>query len=122
MAFLIAVSCCYGQRKKIDSLLKAAPALNDTARMGAYLSLGKNYINISLDSATMYLQRAVAIARQYHNRKVEARSYSLLGVAEKNRGDYDKAITYHLSSLKISEELGDEPDRFAAAVGRLRRG
>ena len=108
LILLIAFSHLNAQRKKIDSLISVVNALPDTGKMNVYYSLGAKYINISIDSSTMYLFKAIDLAKKFNNKWVEASSYSLLGVAEKNKGNYDVAITYHLNSLKINEERGDE--------------
>ncbi len=76
--------------------------------MKAWHSLGYDYLYISADSSAMYLSRAINLARRLGNKRIESGGYSMLGVLEKNRGNYDKAISYHLSSLRISEEQKDE--------------
>ena len=103
-------ACAHAQRKRMDSMLAIVNTLPDTGKMKVYYFLGADYINISVDSAQMYLGQAISLAKEHKNQKVEAQCYSLFGVAEKNMGNYEKAIGYDLSSLKIHEAAGDEKE------------
>ena len=110
LLFLIGFNLAHAQRKKIDSLQKIVNDLPDTSKMQIYYTLGSKYLNISTDSSAMYVSMSLELAQKYDNKKVEAQNYSLLGVSEKNKGNYEKAITYHLKSLKIHETANDETE------------
>lgn len=114
LLFLSSVSQLCAQRSKIDSLQKVVQQLPDTVKMQIYYTLGKKYINISNDSTAMYAAMSMELAKQYNNQDVVASDYSLLGVTEKNKGNYEKAISYHLQSLKIREATNNEK---AMAIG-----
>jgi len=98
------------QRIKIDSLQKIVNDLPDTSKLQVYYTLGAKFLHISSDSSAMYVVMSLELARKYGNKKVEAQNYSLLGVSEKNKGNYEQAIIYHLKSLKIHEAANDETE------------
>lgn len=108
--FLFAGYTSDAQRKKIDSLLKVVGALPDSSKMNGYYNLALKYINISLDSAMMFSSMSLELAKKQDNKKLQAKCYSLLGVAEKNRGNFEKAIAYHLQSLALNESRKDLKD------------
>ncbi len=93
------------RRSRIDSLLvKIQTELTDSVRAGAYYQLGKDYLNINSDSSVMFSNMAVDLSEKIDLRRTEAESYSILGVNEKNNGNYEKALEYHLQALRIKEE------------------
>jgi signal transduction histidine kinase len=111
LMLLLASVSSFAQRKKIDSLLKVVDKeMPDSNRLGIYYSLAKNYLNISIDSVKIYANKGLEISKRLDNTKSQAHLLALLGVAEKNLGNYDKAISYHLQSLKISEASKSEKD------------
>jgi len=110
---LVSLCCCIrvtlGQSPDLDSLRQAIGHLaSDSLKMEAYRKLGKGYVSLSGDSSIMFTQKALELALALRNKKMEAECYSLLGVNEKNRGNYQKALEYHLNALKIKESLNDE--------------
>jgi len=106
---LLGGSNAIAQRETIDSLntiLRTSPA--DTTEMKICARLGKEYLHISGDTAIQFATRSLVLARRYRKLKTEAECYSLIGVVNKDRGNYDTALRYHLSALKIKEALHDE--------------
>lgn len=97
------------QRHRIDSLLHAnLQTLNDSVQMKAYYQLAKDYTNISIDSSQLYSKKSIALAIKLKNQKVLADCYSILGVNEKNLGNYEQALIWHFKALKIKEARNDE--------------
>jgi signal transduction histidine kinase len=97
----------YSQRVEIDSMLKALPGAPDTAKMKLFYFIAAGYLNISNDSTSIFAGTAIQYAQKNGNKLIEAESYSLLGVVEKDKGNYNQAIIYHLKSLKIHETNND---------------
>ncbi|HRO43540.1 MAG TPA: sensor histidine kinase [Flavipsychrobacter sp.] len=106
---LVSVTHSFGQRQRIDSLLGAIKgALPDTMRMRVHYQLAKDYLHISGDSSIYYAGSSLAFAKKFKRVKIEAESYALLGTNEKNKGNYEKALSYHLAALKIKESNKDD--------------
>ncbi len=91
------------QRAGIDSLIKALPSAHDSEKAHINYLLGKRYLRISGDSSKLYATEAIKQAQKYNNSKVLGEAYSILGANEKNQGNYEQAIKYHLQALKIKE-------------------
>lgn len=108
LLFLVGCYTSNAQRKKIDSLQKIVNDLPDTSKQKVYYTLANKFLHISTDSSAMYASMSLELAQKYGRKIAEARSYSLLGVSEKTKGNYEKAITYYLQSLKVFESANDE--------------
>ncbi len=96
-------------RNRIDSLLKVIDRMpqDETKAESLYL-LSKDFLRISGDSSIRYGRMALALAQKIGYKRCEAESYSILGANEKNQGNYQQALTYHLKSLHIKEKTHDE--------------
>ncbi len=104
MAFVFAAA----QKKSKDQLFKELGSTTDSTRAMANWQLAKMYLRISLDSAAQWANTALTIAQKMGNKKIEAESYGLLGAVQKNRGQYEAAIAYHLKALSIKEKTTDD--------------
>lgn len=96
------------QRVGIDSLIKAVASAPDTEKAFINYLISKRYLRLSGDSSKLYAYEAIKQAKKNNNTQVLAESYSVLGANEKNHGNYEKAISYHLQALKIKEANGYE--------------
>ncbi len=106
---LILFHYAQAQREPIDSLLRVLPsATADSSRMQLYYQIGKGYLRISGDSSAYYIHKALDLANQLHHKALSAGCYAMLGVNEKNRGNYEQSLTLHLKALKIKEQLQDD--------------
>jgi two-component system, NarL family, sensor kinase len=106
---LLITTLGYGQRQRIDSLLAAvSKGIPDSLKVRVYYQLGKDYLHISGDSSVYFAQQSLTLNRKISNHKIEAECYSLLGVNEKNKGNYESALQYHLKALKLKEANNDE--------------
>ena len=96
-------------RQKIDSLnTEIKKNLHDTLRLRVLYHLAKNYIHIDGDSSSRLANQSVILAKKVGDTKVEAEAYSILGVNEKNRGNYEQALNWHMKGLRIKETNNDE--------------
>lgn len=98
---------CAAQRTSIDSLKQALQTAPDSSKAGINYFIGKKYLRISGDTSKLFVERALKYADRYDNKKVTADCYSILGALEKNKGNYDEALAYHLKSLIIKEQTKD---------------
>jgi two-component system, NarL family, sensor kinase len=106
---LVAAHHSYCQRERIDSLLgvidKEVP---DSVMMKSYYLLSKDYVHISGDSSSLFANKALVMAQKVNDLKVQGDCYSVLGVNEKNKGDFEKALDWQLKALRIREKNKDE--------------
>ena len=92
----------FGQRKKIDSLLNSFKiATQDTTRCDIYLKIGDFYMSDNPDTAFYYYNQCLKLADSKNIKKQKAKSLGDIGNLYWSQGNYDKAIEYHQSSLKI---------------------
>ncbi|MBS1780106.1 MAG: sensor histidine kinase [Bacteroidetes bacterium] len=99
----------FAQRRIIDSILTVLKQpVPDSGLPYLYYRLAKEYLHISTDSSGMYAQRSMPYARKYNKPIYLAEDYGILGVIEKNKGNYAKALDYHLKGKDIKEKFHDE--------------
>ncbi|MFH2037354.1 MAG: hypothetical protein ABIJ45_13190, partial [Candidatus Zixiibacteriota bacterium] len=68
------------------------------------------YIESDPDKAIEYAEKAI---RESKNNKIDtmmSESYSLIGIAYKNKGDSKKALNFHFKSLKEEERIKNKID------------
>ena len=100
----------FAQRQRIDSLLGAwSKGLHDTMDMRVSYQLGKDYLHISGDSSMWFANRALRLTIKYKDEDRQANCYAILGANEKNRGNYERALDYHLKAMRIKENEDDTP-------------
>lgn len=107
---LLAVMClnCFAQQKKIDSLKQLVTAAkDDTSRVLAMRWLAQFYTGSKPDSAIALANDMLRISKATRYPKGEALGLNQLGVIYARTGNYSKALTYLLSSLKIYEQMND---------------
>ena len=109
VVMLLLSLCSQAQRERIDSLLQVLQRhQSDSAKAKIYFQLGKDYHQISGDTAERYIRESLTYATATGMTKIEAEDYSVLGVIEKNRANYEQALKNHLKALGIKERTNDE--------------
>ncbi|MFA6086686.1 tetratricopeptide repeat protein [Mucilaginibacter sp.] len=87
--------------------LKSATSANDTSRVTLLLNLSRKAQPSNPDSALIYAQQALTIARNTGNIVGEANSLNRAGVVLWKNGKYDRALHFLINSLKIREKNDD---------------
>jgi serine phosphatase RsbU (regulator of sigma subunit) len=109
--FLLLVSTCVevrAQSSVTDSLLENLRKTGqDTFRVNALHDLSRNFLPTDQMLAVNYCRQAVNLSRTLSFKRGEARSLQNIGVAYYYIDNYDSALYYFESSLKIKEEAGD---------------
>jgi signal transduction histidine kinase len=110
LVFLILVLCMTvrAQQKVIDSLRKQiATAKDDTTRIMSMNKLGQAYVYSKPDSALQLEQRALQLSRSNKFPKGEEAALNLIGQVYDVTGNYPKALSNCLESLKIGGDIHD---------------
>ncbi|MBE7176153.1 MAG: tetratricopeptide repeat protein [Mucilaginibacter polytrichastri] len=98
----------FAQRKLVDSLKNLAEAhRNDTAGVELFRQLSFRIQPTRPDSALIYAQEGLNLARKFSMKRGEADCMNRLGVVLWKNGKYDRALLFLLQSLKIREEIND---------------
>ncbi|MEZ5045606.1 MAG: sensor histidine kinase [Chitinophagaceae bacterium] len=94
-------------KKSNEELLQDAKVGNDSIKTLSYYQLAKNYLRISTDTCRLYALQSLALAKKLNMKRYIGENFSILGAAEKNDGNFEKAIAYHLESIVIKEKMND---------------
>jgi signal transduction histidine kinase len=113
--FLLAIIMVSGgialsqEDRKTDSLEKLLKSgkLPSDKKAKVFYQLARCYLYSNENLCYAYADSAILLAVKVNNPKAEAESYSLQGVVHKNRGEFEKAITKHLTALGIKEKNQD---------------
>lgn len=98
----------YAQKNTINQLRsQAAQHKNDTAGVEPLRQLSLQLQATRPDSALIYAQQGLELARKFSFKKGEADCMNRLGVVLWKNGKYDQALSFLLNSLKIREEIND---------------
>ena len=110
----------FAQNKvKTDSLKQViATTKQDTVRIKTYLNLGKLYMNSIPDNALSYYNKALKIARNGKEQKLEAKCLKSIGLVYYYQSNYDSTLFYWKKTLKIVEETG-EKEAIAGNLGNI---
>lgn len=115
-AWRLAVPATFAQEARLrDSLLAlAGQAGHDTVRVWALMEAGKLYHTRNPDSALLYLDQAMELAREMAFERGLARCLINAGYAYYDKGDYQTALALYLESLPLCERLSLKKERVAA--------
>jgi len=96
------------QRKSIDSLRRLiANSREDTSRALLLNKMGAIYVNFKPDSAMLLSQEAIQLSKAILFQKGEAGALNLQGNIFNATGNYPKALNRYLSTIKITDRIGD---------------
>jgi len=65
------------------------------------------YLKGDWEKAIKFYEKALAIYKEFKNKKGESACYNNIGVIYYNLGDYEKALEYYNRSLAIDKDLKD---------------
>jgi tetratricopeptide (TPR) repeat protein len=98
----------YAQKNTLNQLRsQVAQHKNDTAGVEPLRQLSLQLQATRPDSALIYAQQGLELARKFSFKKGEANCMNRLGVVLWKNGKYDQALSFLLNSLKIREEIND---------------
>ena len=100
----------HAQNSSVDSLLtiisKGKP---DTATTENYFKIGHMYYDqSSYDTATLYYNKALALAQKLNYKSGISKIFLELGYINEDVGNYSKALEYYGNSLQLSVATGDQ--------------
>ena len=109
---LMQISCIYAQIQTIDSLKHLLQTeKQDSNRCLLLEQLGFQYQGLKPDSALIYAQYGLLLARKINYLKGEVKCLSRIGSIYSITGDGAKGLELMLQSLKMSEHLNDQETR-----------
>lgn len=96
------------------SSLAQAPinTMPDTTTINRWFSQGFGFLNVNIDSATVYSQRIIKQSQRLKYAYGLARGYALAGAVMRNKGEFDSSIFYAQKALTIFE-LQNQTDGLA---------
>lgn len=99
------------QKQTSDSLKQLlAKEIQDTSRVMLLASLSRVYLDSKPDTARLFAQMGLILARKIKYEKGEARCLRLIGVIMGETGNYPKSLEFLLQALKISETINDSEE------------
>jgi serine phosphatase RsbU (regulator of sigma subunit) len=78
----------------------------DTIRLQAIQDVAWTYITSNPDSAIVFAQKELQLAKDKQSRKWQAKASIVIGIALQYKDDFPKALEYQLAALKICEDIG----------------
>ena len=81
---------------------------NDSLKTNALIALGEYHISGDFKKVSNYLEEALNLAKKHNNQTQIATAYADLGIMERRKSDYPKAIAYYLKSKTIFTNLNDK--------------
>ncbi len=106
LAMGFTMSVC-GQKDKADSLEKLLQIKSDTARVGVYIALAKEYSRTDAAAAEKYLQQSLSLSDSMEYSFGLAETNKALGELKIIRGEYAMAFTYLERALTLYRKLGN---------------
>jgi signal transduction histidine kinase len=108
--FLLAFACSIGLAQQpliIDSLKnELAFAKADTSRIKLLIAITGAYTGFGKDSGSLYGERALTLARQLHDPKMEATALADLSIMYRIYGDAPNSLEYAFEGLEVSQSNG----------------
>jgi tetratricopeptide (TPR) repeat protein len=105
---LLPVFCFSQQNAKHDSIIERINILeNDTLKAKSYLDLADLYQYSNQDSALIYYQKGLDLARRLDYKTLQARCYNHIGIIYLYQSEFDQTVKYFKKSLKLKEEIND---------------
>jgi len=108
VVFLLAVLSGLAQQHDIDSLQHIlALQMEDSAKFNTYIRLGDAYANTSTDSAIIYYNTALQLARNKGNAKEEIVASSTIANHLRLKHEDATALDLYLQNIRLSKQTGD---------------
>ena len=112
MFFVLSWGICFSQNNEIDSLSqKLAVSKPDTNQVNILIRLSSQYRQVKPDSANIFGEKALNLAKQLNFTSGEIRALSQLSSLFRVQGDYPKSLELRLKALKIIEEKLPQMDK-----------
>ncbi len=106
---LMKVSCIYAQTQTFDSLEHLLQTeKQDSTRCLILAQLGYHYQGLKPDSALIFAQQGLLLARKINYLKGQVKCLSRIGAIYSITGNGEKGLALMLQSLKMSEHLNDQ--------------
>jgi serine phosphatase RsbU (regulator of sigma subunit)/uncharacterized protein HemY len=88
----------------IDSLSNSLDSSPDTSKVLILNQLAWSYRNSDLAKAVDYGEQSIALAQSIKYYKGLAEAYNMVGVVQRNIGNYSKATDFYFKALQIAEQ------------------
>ena len=107
LCFLSSVSPSFGETAtSVEKILKAKPDSNKVKQLS---DLCWNYRFISSDSALLFGEQALKLAREINFRKGIAQAYNDMAIIYMDKSSFRSADNYLSEAMKIRQQLNDQP-------------
>ncbi len=97
----------YPPDKEIDSLMSLLPTLNDSLKTETYNQISWKSRNINPLQAIVYGKKALQLAEMIQFSKGQTTALSFIGVAYRNLGRYNDALSVFQQAYSIADSTGD---------------
>ncbi|MEM6718983.1 MAG: tetratricopeptide repeat protein [Bacteroidota bacterium] len=113
----LGISVLFSQEKDstmvaLEKILAAAP--NDSLKVAAYIEIGDYQLRRDLSNTELYLNKALKIIQfsnnVYDSKLHKAEISKQLGVVQRRRGNYEKALERYYEALPVFEAYKDSAD------------
>lgn len=88
----------------IDSLSNLLNSAKDTSKVLILNQLAWNYRNSDLSQAIAYGEQSIALAQSIKYYRGLAEAYNMVGVVQRNIGNYSKATDFYFKALQVAEQ------------------
>lgn len=106
---LMQISCIYAQTQTFDSLEHLLQTeKRDSTRCLILALIGYQYQGLKPDSALIFAQQGLLLARKINYLKGQVKCLSRMGAIYSITGNGEKGLELMLQSLKMSEHLNDQ--------------
>lgn len=111
----------FSLESKRDSLFSYLQAIQNDDRSKAVVlfSIGETYLNSNPDSALLYFEKGLVLAKSNNQKRLVADISNGIGQILHQKGFYEKAAENYLAAIKIFEEFISSPDTTTAKTGRI---
>lgn len=100
---------CFSQQSPADSLKQVIANLNaDTTKVNALLDLSAQVFGKQPDTAMIYANEALVLARELNFRKGEGYALKNIGLAYYVKGDFKEVYNYWQQSLEVFKAIEDQ--------------
>jgi class 3 adenylate cyclase/Tfp pilus assembly protein PilF len=108
---LLIICISLSAQTKLDSLYDVwqDKTQADSTRSKAYKNyIWNGFLYSNPDTAIVLAQALLDYGEEHKYPKAKSMAYNLMGVYNRNKGDYPKALEYYQLSLAINQEIGDK--------------